>query len=92
MHLTEREIAKEQRMINDENLSVPRATTSLVVKALVIGFAVAAHAVAIVAGNLVPYGRVRLVRKITQRTIGGFFGPRDDVAQLLDILLCLQNA
>ena len=51
------EVAEEQRVIDDEDLRVLHAAAVLVVEALVVRRAAAAHAVAAVAGHFVPHLR-----------------------------------
>ena len=52
----ERDIAEQQRMIDDQDLSILRAAAILIVKALVVRRAATAQAVAAVAGEFFPNG------------------------------------
>ena len=80
--LPQGQIAEEQRMIDDQHLGILRPPPGAVVKAILVRRAVAAHAIAVVAGHLVPHRRQRAKLQIGQAAVAGCFRPFDQLANL----------
>ena len=87
----QRDVAEQQRVIHDEDLRVLHAAAVLVVEALVVRRAAAAHAVAAVAGDFVPHLAERLERQIAERAVGGRLAPLANLAELLELLVVVEQ-
>ena len=82
------QIAEKQSVVDDQNLCAAGAARDLIIKAIVVGGAVAAHAVATVAFDFVPNAARGLEGKVGQRAIGGLLSPkRANFAKLLEFLV-----
>ena len=53
-HAAQRQITEKQCVVDDQNLGIADAATRSIVKALFVSRTVAAHAIAAIAGDLVP--------------------------------------
>jgi hypothetical protein len=79
-------------VVDDQDLGVVHPPPSPVIEALLERRTVAAHAVALVAGQFVPDGPRRLVVEIGKRPVGGFLGPLLKPAELVELLVVGEEA
>ena len=80
------QVAEQQGVVHNQDLGV-LPPPGLIVKAVLVTRAGSAHAIALVAGHLVPDLGHGLVVEGGQRAVGGLFGPRIDLAELIELLV-----
>ncbi len=87
----QREIAEEQRMIDDENLRVLHPATRGEVKTLPVRGTLAPHAVAAVAADFVPHTAVGGEVEVAQRTVIGRLRPLGDLLELAVLFVAVKD-
>ena len=88
----QRQVGEEQGVVDHQDLGVLHPPPGLVVEALGVHRALAAHAVAVVAGHFVPHGRQGAEIEVRQRAVGRLLGPGVQPAELLDLLVVVEEA
>ena len=84
------QVAKEQRVIDDQNLRIMHPAASCIVKATIEGWAFASHAISRIAGNLVPNGPIRTEAETAEGTIVRCSRPILNCLKLLVVLFLAQ--
>src|SRR3954468_1648166 len=87
-----RDVAEQERVVHDKNLRVLHSPPIFVVKALAVRRTAPAHAVAAVAGDLVPDLTEWLKRQIAQRSVDRLLAPLSDLPQLGNLLIVVEQA
>ena len=80
--IANRQVGEEQGMVNDQNLCALYTPSRAIVKTLFVGRALAPHAIARIAGNLIPKRPRRAKREAAKRSVRGFFRPLSQLLQL----------
>jgi len=86
------QVGEEQGVVDDQDLGVLDAPAGLVVEALPIVGTLASHAIAVLAGHLVPDGRQGAEVEIRPRAVVGALGPAGNLAELLELGLAREEA
>jgi len=82
----ERQVRKEQRVIDDEQIRIPGAAPGFEVEAVVVGRALASQAIAVVALRLIPHLPQRAEVETGQAAVGCRLRPLQHAAELLQLL------
>ena len=86
------QVGEEQGMVDDEDLGMVSPPPGLVVEAILIARAGPAHAVAVVAGHLVPDGRMGAKIEVRQRAVAAFLRPGGQLPKLGEVLIFAEEA